>query len=293
MPHHYEGADLSMWHRAFWPVKLLVVGSSIWAVTGAVLMLAFQSTTLDNLANYIFAITAMLVAILTMSRTIQTGNRSTQLYGALGLACLGLGNLYQLVLHLTGLALFYLNVGHFSQMCCYLFFLAALTSLQRQSTTLLRWQNRILNLTAAMATLLSAYAVITNNENAMRLASTLLDTAGLIAAISLLHEQSRNRYGLVMLLLFALDATNKYLVWQPSQVVIFAASPLLYVLMALTLLDLEHAGTAASGDDGSGSGPSGTAASGNDGSGSGPSASSGFNPGSMARCPLKAGAGRG
>lgn len=133
-------------------------------------------------------------------------------------------------------------------MCCYLFFLAALTGMRRVDTARSQLLTLGLNLAAFIATVLCAYAVIVNDSRFFLLAATILDFSGALGAAGLLVEQPRNRFGVIMLLTFLLDLIAKHSTIQLAFVLISAVSPLIYVLIAMSLLQAKARKPAAAHD---------------------------------------------
>ena len=184
--------------------------------------------------NIVIAAVVLVVTIRTFSHFLKSPNNNIILYGALGLSCLTIGNLYFILLGFVNRAPDFISVGNFSLDCCYLFFLAVLMALKGK-----RLYFKAVNILAVVITVLCAYAVIVNNDIIMNINALTLDLLCIVFSISLLSQKNARFFALIILILTSFDAITAFEL--PYFIALFmkASVVILYYLLAQSLLSIK------------------------------------------------------
>lgn len=202
----------------------------------------FVWMTMDNsVAKFHAYITVFILFGVTSNliyHVIKEQNRGIKLYIALGISCLSLGNVYFIFLDIVSVLPDSLSVGLFASVCCYLFFIAALTSF-KPLTGKTKIFAVIINILSAIAAFLCAYAVVTNDIAMINTAVILLDLICILLAASLLSLRDARFFMVMMILLSASDILTIFVI---MDTLLDAITPVLLIVFAQAVTSLKEGG---------------------------------------------------
>lgn len=195
-----------------------------------------QRESLTSIFDIVFLAVCFSATGLTLFRAAKNRRTDALLCGSLGLASISLGNLYLLLMTLVGREVVTLSVGHYAQMCCYLFFIAAL---QAEKSLISRFDKifaTAISMTALVFTFFVAWAVMLDDQVIMSWSNALLDVMGITASLSLAFEKKRLPFAWAMAVLFFLDGIDFILPFYVVRLLIASVSPPIYAGLGLIFL---------------------------------------------------------
>lgn len=157
-----------------------------------------------------------------------------RLYIALGISCLALGNLYFMLLDIVSVEPDVLSVGLFAKVCCYLFFISALTGLNVKKKS--KRSVVVINIVSVISTIICAYAVIANDILVINISVLLLDVLCLILACSLMHNKRNIFFSVMMIVIVAFDFLSMVVILSTY---LSLLSPALYILLSQAVITMK------------------------------------------------------
>ena len=210
------------------PLALLV-----WIVVFLCFMLFKQNESFYQINMNIVIATSFYAGVVVMMYVIRNHSMGFAFYSALGLLCLQLSNLYDLLFGLVSKVPPYLTVSDFSTVCTYLFFISALIELKTHNTNKFKMPFLVINIFAAFAVVAVGYAVIINNVAMMPMAYFSLDLICIIISCTMIMDKTARLFSSMVLLITLCDAIMQ--ITDPETFVsllAFALLPICYVLLA-------------------------------------------------------------
>ena len=208
----------------------------LYAIGMTTAVLSTGSDSLVRVHTILTGLLSLVAAGILMRSAMRRPNLGTGFYTSLGMCCLAMGNLYFLLLAVVSYKPDEISVGLFAKICCYLFFIAELTVLNRD-TERRGFAASAIALVSTAATVTCALAVIINNAALINLAAILLNVLCLVLAIKLLAKKRFRLYALTITLMTAKSSLS---VFTALSFATDSLSPLLYALMIRSVSSLRE-----------------------------------------------------
>lgn len=233
-----------MFSKQFIRSNVLLIVSIFYAISVTAVMSLTKNDSIMKFNSVFTVLVSFAVTCQVLNFVIKIHDKGIRLYTALGICCLALGNLYFILLNIVSISPDILSVGTFAKVCCYLFFISALTSLKKITLTNKIYaiknntiSNIAINTISVISTIACAFSVISNNLIVVNLAVVLLDLLCIILAVGLIKENRTRFFAIMMLVISSFDIFHLITF---LAVFIDSLSPALYVFLAKSLMTLEE-----------------------------------------------------
>lgn len=132
---------------------------------------------------------SLAVATALLLYTVKHRSRGLALYMALGMGCLAIGKIFEIVANAASYYTDPISVGYIAQICCYLFIIASFSSLAKIHPVLLK----AVNIAAFFATAACAAAVILDSRLILIISIMVFDfiSGGYALALFIRHKDKR------------------------------------------------------------------------------------------------------